>query len=103
MPLTIENQELPETGFILRSKRRSKEINTETKSGGTELYTVVFESAEQANQSDPTRNVEAISIRDYMASLLDEKYTAYGLRKYGIVFVSEDSQKTYILKECWNR
>lgn len=99
MPVQIQNQELPEKAFILRSKRRSKEIKTEMKAQGTELYTVVFESEAQAKQSDPVRDIEEISVRDYMASLLDEKYTAYGLRKYGIVFTSKEGKKTYILKE----
>ena len=92
--------QLPEKVFVIQQKRISEVKKTEQKHQGTEVYTLVFEDEESAQRNCGVHwEVAVINSSDLLESISEEKYTAYGLRKYGVSFLTKEGKKTSVLKD----
>lgn len=97
---SVQKELLPAQIFCIRSLSRSRTRTVESKAHGKELYIVAFEDKDQAEKfAGLKKEIEVENTSAFLSNLLDEKYTAYGVRKYGIALVKASGKKAYILKE----
>jgi hypothetical protein len=97
---SVQKELLPAQIFCIRSLSRSRTRTVESKAHGKELYIVAFEDKDQAEKfAGLKKEIEVENTLTFLRTLLDEKYTAYGVRKYGIALIRVSGKKDYILKE----